>query len=114
MTLFVHNREQSVRVYCPIRVNNSWLLNRVLLTIEGEWISAGWNEGAKGTWHQKGQRLNEQLQDVLTPVTQHLLREAALAERRQSAARVLGSREFSIALFDQKELPHLLLDFCKL
>lgn len=79
-----------------------------------EWISAGWKEGAKGIWHQQGQQLKEQLQDVLTPVTQHLLREAARAERRQSAARVLGSREFSIALFDQKELPHLLLDFCKL
>lgn len=92
----------------------AWDRLGVLAHEKKQWISASWQPAGKGAWHHQGQKLNQQLQDVLTPVTQHLLREAALAERRQAAARVLGSREFSMALFDQKELPHLLLDFCKL
>ncbi len=90
-----------------------WSRLETLATQKKNFILSGWSEGSKSEWHQRVSDCNKELLEVLTPVTQHLLREAARAESRQAEARLLGSREFSLALFDRQDLPRLLLDFCQ-
>lgn len=115
----VHHIERRIRdtVHHPETFVDDFTGNRAselaqLAAQKKELIAAGWIEKQKKGWHERVAACNDRMTALLDDVRQRLIQQRRNLLADLHTANLLGSREFSFALFPETTLPRALLDLC--